>query len=77
MKPGETLCQGCDFDFCGDCHALAYSGKALDRQAVQLVLLDIPSDGAYYMGEPGVATVEGVQDFVEKFKTGSLVRKQL
>lgn len=74
-KERYRCAEGCDFDFCGDCHAI--SGKASEKQPVQMVILDIPSDGAYYMAKPGPVTLDSVQGFVKDFQAGSLERKQL
>ena len=40
-------------------------------------LIDIPEDGAYYVGEPQKVTKEIVEDFLSKYKSGALERKQL
>lgn len=69
--------EGCDFDFCGDCHTTAYSGTEAEKTPVQMVIVDIPSNGAYYTGAPGPVSFESIQTFVDGFKAGSLERKQL
>ena len=54
--------QGCDFDFCGDCNAKA--GCTAEKLAPQLALLDIPSDGAYYLANQGASvTTASVETF--------------
>jgi len=43
----------------------------------QLVLLDIPDNGDYYVAEPADLTSESVHAFLDSYKAGSLTRKQL
>ena len=43
----------------------------------QLLMIDIPSEGAFYVAEPADVTAESVNAFVDAFKKGSLQRKQL
>mmetsp|Transcript_83807 Transcript_83807/g.240966 ORF Transcript_83807/g.240966 Transcript_83807/m.240966 type:complete len:473 (+) Transcript_83807:71-1489(+) len=68
--------QGCDFDYCGECNekALTESGKKI---LARLVFLDIPSNGAYYIGPEGPITTSAVEAFVADFKAGKLDRKQM
>jgi nucleoredoxin len=49
-------------------------GDAIDKP--QLVILDIPDQGGYYVSEDKV-DAEGIAAFVAKFKAGGLERKQL
>ena len=49
-------------------------GDASDKP--QLVILDIPDQGGYYVSEDKV-DAEGIAAFVAKFKAGGLERKQL
>lgn len=52
-------------------------GMSADRgDKVEMVLLDIPDDGAYYVHE-GDVTEESVLKFVEAYKAKTLERKQL
>jgi len=43
----------------------------------QLVLLDIPDDGGYYVAEPAALTAESVAAFLDAYKAKTLERKQL
>jgi len=43
----------------------------------QLLMIDIPSDGAFYVAEPADVSADSVNAFVDAFKKGSLERKQL
>merc|ERR1712217_649128 len=45
--------KGCDFDFCGDCYAKILKGPKVEKMAPRMALLDIPSDGAYYLADEG------------------------
>eukprot|EP00440_Ansanella_granifera_P039487 gb/GFBE01042836.1/.p1 GENE.gb/GFBE01042836.1/~~gb/GFBE01042836.1/.p1 ORF type:complete len:476 (+),score=162.36 gb/GFBE01042836.1/:1-1428(+) len=68
--------QGCDFDFCGDCNDKA--GGEPVKMAPRLALIDIPSDGAYYVAEEGLTiTTSSLEEYVANFKAGKLERKQL
>lgn len=68
--------QGCDFDFCGDCQALA--GRTVEKMQPRMALLDIPDKGAYYVAGEGLSiSTSTVQEFVDKYKAGALERKQL
>merc|ERR1712099_172683 len=50
----------------------------VEMMAPRMALLDIPSDGAYYLADEGVAIRTAVvEDFVAKFQAGELERKQL
>ena len=55
-------------------HSIAQIGDASDKP--QLVILDIPDQGGYYVSEDKV-DAEGIAAFVAKFKAGGLERKQL
>jgi nucleoredoxin len=46
-------------------------------EPAKLMLIDIPSDGAFYEGPSGEITEAVVEKFVEDFKAGRLERKQL
>jgi len=49
-----------------------------EKMAPRMALLDIPSNGAYYLADEGVAIdTASVEDFVAKFQAGKLERKQL
>jgi len=75
-KERYRCAQGCDFDFCGDCNAKA--GLKVEKMAPRLALLDIPSDGAYYLGDEAIAiTTASVETFLADFSAGKLERKQL
>mmetsp|Transcript_69636 Transcript_69636/g.167115 ORF Transcript_69636/g.167115 Transcript_69636/m.167115 type:complete len:479 (-) Transcript_69636:266-1702(-) len=70
--------KGCDFDFCGDCNAKANAGTKIEKMAPRLALIDIPSDGAYYLAEEALTITTGaVEDFLAKCQAGELERKQL
>lgn len=43
----------------------------------QIILMNIPDDGAFYVGAEGGVTAEYVEKFVQDFKAGSLTRQQL
>ena len=43
----------------------------------QLVLIDIPDDGGYYVAEPADVTAESIQAFLDAYKAKTLERKQL
>jgi len=43
----------------------------------QLVLLDIPSEGGYYVNPPGEVTAESVKSFVASYRAGELKRQQM
>lgn len=46
--------------------------------APQILLLDIPSDGAYYTADVGTpVSVDAVTDFLSRYKDGKLTRQQL
>jgi len=68
---------GCDFDYCGECHAAA--GKSADAQAVKLVMCDIPDNGGYYEGPAfeGAVTSADVEKFLADYKSKALTRSQL
>ncbi len=69
---------GCDFDFCEACYQKAQtpaSGQA--GQPAKLLLIDIPSDGAFYVAPAGEITTASVEAFIADHKAGKLQRKQL
>jgi len=43
----------------------------------QLLMIDIPSDGAFYVAEPADVSAESINAFIDAFKSGSLERQQL
>ena len=43
----------------------------------QLILLDIPDDGGFYVSEPAELTSESAQAFLDAYKAGTLTRQQL
>ena len=43
----------------------------------QMILLDIPDEGGFYVAPDGPVTADAVSDFLAKYKAGSLERKQL
>mmetsp|Transcript_87333 Transcript_87333/g.219810 ORF Transcript_87333/g.219810 Transcript_87333/m.219810 type:complete len:474 (-) Transcript_87333:212-1633(-) len=69
--------QGCDFDFCGDCYEKAMSGAGKLKLPPRMVLLDIPSDGAFYAAEEAGITTAVVEKFIADYQAGRLERKQL
>mgnify|MGYP002052616018 CR=1 FL=1 len=52
------------------------TGLAEPKPTPQLLILDIPDQGGYYVSEDKV-DAEGIAAFVAKFKAGGLERKQL
>jgi len=67
--------QGCDFDFCETCYK-----KSQEKQEAlppKLMLVDIPSDGAFYDGPSGDLSATVLEKFLSDYKAGSLERKQL
>jgi nucleoredoxin len=52
---------------------------SLDSQPLSttMILIDIPSDGAFHVAPAGGITSDSVRDFISKHKAGSLERKQL
>jgi nucleoredoxin len=67
--------QGCDFDFCDVCYMKSEEQqKALPAK---LMLVDIPSDGAFYDGPSGKISMAVLEKFLSDYKAGSLERKQL
>jgi len=70
--------QGCDFDFCGECYEKANSGEEPVKMNARMAIVDMPSEGAYYLAVDGVSiTSASVEDFVANFQAGKLERKQL
>jgi nucleoredoxin len=68
--------QGCDFDYCGECNAKT-SEKPL-AMPPRLALIDIPSDGAYYLAPEGAGLgTSEVEQFLADYEAGKLERKQL
>eukprot|EP00927_Polykrikos_kofoidii_P028232 TRINITY_DN2468_c0_g1_i1.p1 TRINITY_DN2468_c0_g1~~TRINITY_DN2468_c0_g1_i1.p1 ORF type:complete len:473 (+),score=93.50 TRINITY_DN2468_c0_g1_i1:86-1504(+) len=66
--------EGCDFDYCGECHGKVGTSKTLPAK---LMLVDIPDEGGYYEGPEGDITAETVEKFVADYLEKSLTRKQL
>jgi len=46
-------------------------------QPVSMILIDIPSDGAYYVAPQGDVSTGAIEDFIAKYKAGGLEREQL
>jgi len=46
-------------------------------EPVSMILIDIPSDGAYYVAPQGDVSTGSIEDFIAKYKAGGLERKQL
>jgi len=70
--------RGCDFDFCGECNAKANAGIHVEKMAPRMALIDIASDGAYYLADGDIEiTTAAVEEFVANFQAGKLERKQL
>jgi len=77
-KARYRCAEGCDFDFCGECKEKADAGGGVEKMAPRLALLDIPSGGAYYLAEEGLAvTSSAVEEFLASYHAGKLERKQL
>jgi len=77
-KERYRCANGCDFDFCGECYAKAMSGGEPVKMSARMAIVDIPSDGAYYLAEEGLSiTSASVEEFVASFQAGTLERKQL
>jgi len=53
--------------------------KLTEVEDAKLILLDIPSDGAFYVYDKAANDISeaGVKEFIENFKAGKLERKQL
>merc|ERR1711988_916423 len=43
----------------------------------QLLLIDIPNDGAFHVAEPADVSTDSITTFLDAYKKGSLERKQL
>ena len=56
------------------CGIAGLQGRA---ETADLVLLDIPDDGGFYVAPDGPITAESVTSFLDKYKEGGLERKQL
>mmetsp|Transcript_52950 Transcript_52950/g.136776 ORF Transcript_52950/g.136776 Transcript_52950/m.136776 type:complete len:98 (-) Transcript_52950:202-495(-) len=67
--------EGCDYDYCAACNAKV--GAAAEAMPPQLVLLDIPDTGGYYVGPQGQVTTEAIEKLLEAYKAKGLERKQL
>jgi nucleoredoxin len=52
-------------------------GLAEASDKPQLVLLDIPDNGGYYVADPAEVTTESIGAFLAAYKKGGLERKQL
>mmetsp|Transcript_25572 Transcript_25572/g.76190 ORF Transcript_25572/g.76190 Transcript_25572/m.76190 type:complete len:335 (+) Transcript_25572:98-1102(+) len=68
--------EGCDFDFCAECHAKA-GAVAAEAKPAKLMLLDIPDEGGFYEGPEGPVTAEAVEKLLAEYKAKALARKQL
>jgi len=53
------------------------SQKKQETLPAKLMIVDIPSDGAFYDGPSGEISVAVLEKFLSDYKTGSLERKQL
>jgi len=62
-----------------DGNVTAQLRKLTDLKDDKLILLDIPSDGAFYICDKAASDLNdaGVKEFIENFKAGKLERKQL
>jgi len=67
---------GCDYDLCGECHAKAAETGGAVYMPPQLMILDIPDNGAYFEG-PVEVTTETVQKLVDDYTSKTLKRQQL
>jgi thiol-disulfide isomerase/thioredoxin len=67
--------EGCDFDFCAECHARV--GGVAEAAPPKLMLLDIPDDGGFYEGPEGPVTAEAVEKLLADYKAKAIARKQL
>jgi nucleoredoxin len=67
--------EGCDVDFCAECHARA--GGVAEAAPPKLMLLDIPDDGGFYEGPEGPVTAEAVEKLLADYKAKAIARKQL
>jgi len=61
---------------CPDCQQ-ACAAATRSTQPPKLMVIDIPSDGAFFEGPEGCLTAATVEKFVADFQAGSLERKQL
>lgn len=66
--------QGCDWDFCGECNAKAGSQAA---EQPRLMIIDIPSDGAFYEGPGGEITGDALQKLLAGYEAQTLKKNQL
>jgi nucleoredoxin len=57
--------------------ALLPSAGAVESSLPKLMLIDIPSDGAFYEGPEGEVTAESVEKLLADYAAGALERKQL
>lgn len=57
--------------------ALNESKEKQEALPAQLMLVDIPSDGAFHEGPSGKISVPILENFLSNYKAGSLERKQL
>lgn len=75
-KDRHRCTKGCDFDFCSECNAK--SAEKPEKMAPRVAILDVSSDGAYYLAaeEMSVGTAE-IEQFVDDFVAGKLELKQL
>ena len=53
------------------------TGVGAATATAQMILLDIPDDGGFYVAPDGPITAESVTSFLDKYKEGGLERKQL
>ena len=78
MEGGEGQrhrCVDCDFDFCDKCNAAAKDPSEVTLP-VTILLLDLPDDGGYYLGDGVEPTTAGFRDYLAKYTSKSLERKQ-
>jgi len=71
---GFRCTQGCDFDYCEECHCRAGSRETV---APRLMLVDSPNGGGFYEGPKGEITAETVQRLLADFLAGRLEWQQL
>jgi len=55
----------------------ALTGLKTPSEQPQLVLMDIPDRGGFYVSEPAALTEESVKEFLASYKKGALTRQQL
>jgi hypothetical protein len=68
-------CDNCDFDFCEKCNSEAKDPNDVTIP-VTILLLDLPDDGGYYLGKDVETTTAGFKEFLDKYTSKTLERKQ-